>query len=189
MAKQHNLTAFWAELSACEHFVQVYENDDVFLATLADFVEGGLERGDAAIVIATEGHREALADRLAARGIDVARCSDEDRYIALDADETLARFMVDDWPDVDLFASVIQGVLRQARGPEGRRIVAFGEMVALLWARGHSDATVRLEFLWKQICEKKLFQLFCAYPKLGFTEDPADSIARLCDLHSKVLAA
>lgn len=118
----------------CEHFVQVYESDDVFIVTLADFIRGGLERGDAAIVIASEAHREGLEARLAASGIDVDSCIDEDRYIALDADQTLGRFMVNG-------------------------------------------------------CEKKLFQLFCAYPKIGFTEDPAESIARLCDLHSKVLAA
>jgi MEDS: MEthanogen/methylotroph, DcmR Sensory domain len=185
----HDATAFWAELSACEHFVQVYESDNVFLATLANFICGGLERGDAAIVIATEAHREALEARLVASGIDVDTCIDEDRYIALDAEQTLGRFMVNGWPDEDLFVSVIQGILRQARGSEARDVIAFGEMVALLWARGYSEATVRLEHLWQEICEKKLFQLFCAYPKIGFTEDPAVSIARLCDLHSKVLAA
>jgi hypothetical protein len=185
----HDVTGFWAELSACEHFVQVYESDDVFLATLADFIRGGLERGDAAIVIATEAHREGLEARLAASGIDMDSYIDEDRYIVLDADQALGRFMVNGWPDEDLFTSVIQGILRQARGAEGRDIIAFGEMVALLWARGYSEATVRLEHLWQEICEKKLFQLFCAYPKIGFTEDPAASIARLCDLHSKVLTA
>ncbi|HTW51905.1 MAG TPA: MEDS domain-containing protein [Stellaceae bacterium] len=180
---------FWAELSACEHFVQVYENDGAFLATLANFIHGGLARGDAAIVIATEAHREGLKALLTERGVDVSAYRRDHRYLALDAEETLARFMVNGWPDDDLFESVIQGVLRQARGMQGRNIVAFGEMVALLWARGDSGATVRLEYLWQQLCEKKLFQLFCAYPKIGFTEAPAESIARLCDLHSKVLAA
>src|SRR5262249_25900748 len=104
------------------------------------------------------------------------------------AEATLSRFMVNGWPDDDLFVSVVQGVLRQARGSQGRNIVAFGEMVALLWARGFSGATVRLEYLWTEICAKKLFQLFCAYPRVGFPEDPAASMAGLCDLHSKVLA-
>lgn len=185
---QRDLSAFWAELSACEHFVQVYEDDDAFLGTLSDFVCNGLNHGDAAVVIATEGHRRGLETRLAARGVDVAGYVQRGRYIALDAEQTLARFMVNGWPDDDLFTSVIQGILRQARGTDGRRIVAFGEMVALLWARGYSAATVRLEYLWKEICEKKLFRLFCAYPKIGFTENPADSIARVCELHSKVLA-
>jgi hypothetical protein len=46
---------------------------------------------------------------------------------------------------------------------------------------------VRLEHLWQQLCEDKTFTLFCAYPKAGFTEDPIDSISRVCATHSKVL--
>jgi hypothetical protein len=186
---QSDVNAFWAELSACEHFVQIYENDNEFLNTLSEFIFGGLDAGDAAVVITTPGHRAGLQQRLAARGIDVAAARLDDRYIELDAEETLARFMVNGWPDDELFESVIQGILRQARGLKRRKVLAFGEMVALLWANGHSGATVRLEFLWQRLCEKKLFQLFCAYPKIGFTEDPAESIARVCQMHSKVLSA
>ena len=184
---QQDLNAFWAELSACEHFVQVYEDDDAFLSTLSEFVFNGLNHGGAAVVIATEEHRRGLETRLASKGVDIPGYTRRQRYFALDAEQTLARFMVDGWPDDDLFTSVIQGILRQARGTEGRRVVAFGEMVALLWARGYTAATVRLEYLWKEICEKKFFQLFCAYPQIGFTEHPAASIARVCELHSKVL--
>jgi hypothetical protein len=186
---QSDVNAFWAELSACEHFVQIYDSDNEFLHTLTDFVSGGLGAGEAVVVIATERHRHELQDRLTAKGIDVTAARRDDRYIDLDAEETLSRFMINGWPDDDLFESVIQGVLRQARGLERRKVRAFGEMVALMWANGHSGATVRLEFLWQQLCEKKLFRLFCAYPKTGFTEDPAESMARVCEMHSKVLAA
>lgn len=186
---QHDLNAFWAEMSACEHFVQIYEGDEEFLSTLAGFVQNGLVSGDAAVVIATETHRHGLQRKLEAMGFDVAAARREDRYIDLDAEDTLTRFMVQGWPDDDLFESVIQSVLRQARGLHGRKVLAFGEMVALLWAQGHAGATVRLEYLWQQLCEKKLFTLFCAYPKIGFTEDPAASIARVCAMHTKVLGS
>jgi hypothetical protein len=186
MEQRRDMTAFWAELSACDHFVQVYDTDEAFLATLADFVTSGMRRGNAAVVIATEAHRQGLADRLAATGTDLAARIGNGQYFALDAEQTLARFMVNGWPDDDLFQSVIRGILRQARGTKGRQIVAFGEMVALLWSRGDADATMRLEFLWKEICQKKQFQLFCAYPRTGFSEEAA-SIARLCGLHSKVV--
>jgi hypothetical protein len=48
----------------------------------------------------------------------------------------------------------------------------FGEMVALLWARGQAAATVRLEHLWQQFCKEHAFSVFCAYPKAGFTKHP-----------------
>jgi hypothetical protein len=65
----------------------------------------------------------------------------------------------------------------------------FGEMVALMWARGYCSVTVRLGYLWTEFCQKESFALFCAYPRTGFTEDPAQSIAHICATHSKVLAA
>ncbi len=54
---------------------------------------------------------------------------------------------------------------------DGRRVRAFGEMVAVLWDQGQNAATVRLEHLWHKLCpEEKDFSLFCTYPKAGFTD-------------------
>ena len=50
---------FWGELSPCEHLVQIYERDEVFLDALEGFVAGGVRSGEAVIVIATDSHRQA----------------------------------------------------------------------------------------------------------------------------------
>jgi len=177
--------AFWAEMSACEHFVQIYETDTAFLDTLAGFIGGALRDGEGAVVIATAAHRIALDLRLLDAGIDLSAVKDRDQFISIDAEETLAKFMVNGWPDEQKFSAVIKEVLGRA-GSDGRKIRAFGEMVALMWAKGYCAATVRLEHLWQQLCESESFMLFCAYPKSGFTENPIDSIARVCAQHSKV---
>ena len=49
-------------------------------------------------MIATKAHRDGLAQRFQARGLDTTRAIEQGRYIALDAAETLAKFMVDGWP-------------------------------------------------------------------------------------------
>jgi hypothetical protein len=175
-------------MSACEHFVQIYEAEDVFMDTLAGFVSGGLSPGHSAVVIATSEHRAELDRRLAAMGVDVESAQARDQFISLDAKQVLSRFMVNGWPDDARFKAVIGEILDRAR-QGGREVRAFGEMVALLWAEGYCAATVRLEHLWQRICEDESFSLFCAYPKTGFTEDPIDSITRVCAAHSKVLAA
>jgi hypothetical protein len=175
-------------MSACEHFVQIYEADGAFMDTLAGFISGGLTTDQAAVVIATRGHRQELDKRLMALGIDVDAARAKDQLISLDAEETLATFMVGGWPDSDLFKTAVTGILGRATRA-GRKVRVFGEMVALLWAKGECGATVRLEYLWHQICQDESFALFCAYPKVGFTEDPSQSIARVCAAHSKVLAA
>jgi len=186
LSSHKSIDVFWAEMSACEHLVQIYEDDIVFLDTLEGFIRGGLLTGEAVIVIATQAHLAALEERLAANGIDVTASRAYDQYIPLNAEETLAKFMVNGWPNDELFASVITNVL--ARGQRnGRKVRAFGEMVALLWAQGHSAATVRLEHLWNELCHQKSFSLFCAYPQVGFTEKASESIAHVCAMHSKVV--
>ena len=56
-------------------------------------------------------------------------------------------------------------------------------------ARGDQAATVRLEHLWNQLCQARGFSLFCAYPKVGFTQDANASISELCAAHSRVISA
>lgn len=179
---------FWGEMAPCEHLLQIYEDDAVLLDTLTGFVAGGLQSGESAVVIATAPHLEELERRLAAAGVDVAAARSDDQFIALRADRTLARFMVQGWPDENRFNEVISEIVVRARG-RGRRVRAFGEMVALLWAQGHVGATVRLEHLWNKLCKAEAFSLFCAYPKAGFTKDSVVSLADICAAHTRQITA
>lgn len=182
-------SAFWGEVAPCDHFVQVYGNDEVFLDMLAGFVGGGLRTGDAAIVIATASHRRELDRRLSAAGRDLASARRSDQYVAVDAELALEKFMVKGWPDEARFRAMVDDLLRRARG-DGRRVRAFGEMVALLWAEGHHGATMRLEQIWTELCKVEGFSLFCAYPRLGLTyPDLRQSLHGLCSTHSRVLMA
>lgn len=178
--------SFWGEIAPCEHLVQIYEHDDVFLDSLEGFVTGGLRSGDGVIVIALPGHLYALEERISACGIDLDAARATDQYIDLDAEETLDRFMRNGLPDEELFETLVGELLGRA-GYAGRRVRAFGEMVAVLWAQGHNGATVRLEHLWHGLCHQEGFSLFCAYPKAGFTKDADASIREICAAHSRVI--
>lgn len=177
---------FWAELAPAEHLVQIYEEERAFLDALEGFVIGGIRSGDGVIVIATQDHRDALEHRLLICGVDVERARARGQYIDLDAEETLSKFMIGGWPDDERFRRTVTDVLSRARG-ESRTVRAFGEMVAILWARGHNGATVRLEHLWHSLCGSEAFSLFCAYPKSGFTQKPTSSLQEICSLHSKLV--
>ena len=181
-----NANVFWGEIAPCEHIAQFYEHDSVLLDALEGFIRGGLKRGDSVIVIATAEHLEALEERLNDTGLDVATARMKDQYIALEAGEALSRFMVKGWPDDIMFTRLVTELIARAQ-TNSPHVRAFGEMVALLWARGDTAAKIRLEYLWHKICKSQAFSLFCAYPKAGFTEDPSKSIAEICAVHSRII--
>jgi hypothetical protein len=178
---------FWGEIAPFEHVVQFYENDNVFLDLLFGFVSGGFTEGDAIIVIATSSHLQALQEKLKVAGFDADKLVAKNEYIPLDAESTLAKFMINDWPDETLFMEFVTSLITSAKS-EGRRVRAFGEMVAILWAKGHVGATVRLEHLWNKFCENQSFCLFCAYPESGFIQDASESLLHICSAHAKVVA-
>lgn len=126
--------------------------------------------GEGVIVIATREHLRALDENLSAFTVGMATNRLTDAYITIDAHEALGKFMVDRWPDDELFLEFVMGLVSRASA-RGRRVRAFGEMVALLWAQGNTAATVRLKYLWNRVCKLKSLPLFCAYPKAGFTQE------------------
>jgi hypothetical protein len=179
---------FWGEMAPSDHIAHFYEDEESFLTTLAGFVEGGIAKGESAIVIATPQHLAGLEQRLAKSGIDLASALLDERYIVLEAEAALAGFMRKNWPDDQLFAEMVANLIRRA-SRKGRGVRAFGEMVALLWANGQQEATIRLEYLWNTFCRNYGFCLLCSYPKAGFTKDPQQSIAEICGHHSRCLAS
>jgi signal transduction histidine kinase len=172
------------------HSVQFYADDSFLLDGLSRFIGTALGAGDAAIVIATSAHREALERRLQARGLSTAKSIRQGRYIVLDAAETLQKFMVEGFPDQARFREVLSSVVVRARGAveSGARVVAFGEMVALLWEDGKYDAAIRLEQLWNELGTEHSFFLHCAYPIKSFAHDHhSEPFLKICSEHSDVI--
>lgn len=180
------MNVFWGELAPSEHIAQFYDSEDALLSALTTYVREGLEAGESAIVIATPGHLTMLHELLRSDGLDLDRAILEDRYISADAETSLASFMVGPWPDEKLFTQFVNRLLVRATA-HNRRARAFGEMVALLWARGDLAATVRLEHLWNGVCDQAPLPLFCAYPRIGSTMKPSHSFDQICAAHSRIL--
>ncbi len=151
---------------ACRHAVQFYEHDSALIEALGQHIGTALDSGDTAIVMATKAHLNGLAEELHLRKIDVSAAIKDGLFIELDAAKALAKFMVGGGPDKQKFQETVGALVSQAaaRTKPGHRLVAFGEMVALLWAEGKRDATVRLEELWNELAEQHTFDLLCGYP-------------------------
>jgi hypothetical protein len=177
---------FWAEIAPCDHVVQIYESDEMFLDLLYGFVKDGIDADECVIVIATAVHLKSLNERLTGAGFDLSNIHVNNLYVPLDAEVALSKFMVNDWPDETLFRHFVSDLIMRAKS-DNRQVRAFGEMVAVLWAKGHVGATVRLEQLWNKFCETESFCLFCAYPQSGFTRDAIESVMHICGTHSKII--
>jgi PAS domain S-box-containing protein len=179
----------WLTLHRTDHLVQFYEDEAHLIDSVSIFIGTGFGVGDAAIAISTPEHRSALEVRMRALGLDVTALVANQRLIFLDAEETLARFMVDGWPDEERFFETVGGLV--ARTLKGRRgLRAFGEMVAILWGRGLKSAAVRLEELWNDLAKRHEFSLFCAYPMAAFQGgDQREPFSRICSEHDHVISS
>jgi PAS domain S-box-containing protein len=170
--------------------VQFYQDDKFLIDSVSGFVGSALAAGDAAVLIATGAHREALEQVLRQRGLEVGPAARQGRFVALDATETLSKLLVDGFPDEERFRTVVGGLLAQAASSvagEGRRVAVFGEMVNILWATGNYDAALRLEQLWNRLAEEHSFSLLCAYPIAGFNSAKhTEAFLKICAEHSAV---
>jgi PAS domain S-box-containing protein len=176
----------WVEVAESDHFVQFYDDDEFLVDSVTGFIAEAVRTGGAGLVIATPKHRDGIEKALADRGIDVAKAVARERFVALDAAETLSKFMAGREPDPRRFSDVVGGLVD--RMPRGRRLRAFGEMVALLWAEGNRAGAVHLEELWNDLGKARTFALFCAYPLDGFGDEAqAGAFAEICSCHARVM--
>lgn len=178
--------AFWRGMGTGDHACQVYGDEGELLETLAGFIGGGLWIGESAIVIATDAHLAQLEALLRQTGLDIAHFRGDDRYIALSAGATLAKFCHGGWPDEERFMQVVTPLVARARG-EGRAVRAFGEMVALLWSSGQYAGAVRLEHLWNKLLGKEKMRLVCAYSRAHFAKGSLASRRAVQNAHSSLV--
>ena len=169
------------------HAVLFYAGDGELAGKVSGHLLGALRQGGAAIVIATPAHRRMIAEWLAQTGFDVPAAEAAGTYVALDALETMTRFMVSDWPNAASFWLTISPLIRRA-ADTGAPVCVFGEMVALLWDFGQVNAAIEVEAMWNELAAQYPFSLLCAYPvgSVGGNEHQ-DALAEVCRIHAAVV--
>ena len=176
----------WDEFAPCEHLVQFYDSKAALFDMLDDFVATGIAAGEATVVIALNEHLAGLDARMRQRSVDLVAARWRGLYIPIDATDLLAQFMINGLPDEQAFRTRIKTILDLAR-QNGRKVRAFGEMVAILWSEGRHEALLKLEDLWNAVCREESVKLFCAYPRPGDGVHEAHTHREICAAHSHVL--
>lgn len=155
------------------HVVQFY-GGEFPAGAVAGFLREGIDQGEVCIVIAEPGHIKAVDALLDRPG----------KCVYLDADQTLAKFMVDGRPDRVRFMDSVGDMVQQAAEAGGGKVRAFGEMVVLLCQRGDAEAAHELELLWNEVAARNSLRLLCSYP-IAAVEGRSKSMAvPLRDVHS-----
>jgi CheY-like chemotaxis protein len=175
---------------AGRHEAGFYSDDASLLDGFTQFIGSALRAGNAAIVVATESHRDRLLPRLQSHGLDIGAAIEQGTYISLDAAGTLSTFMVNDLPDPARFlqaaANLFAAAVKAAKG-EHPRVSVCGECDPPLWKLGNGQAAIRLEQLWNEVAKTYDIDILCGYP-LGSFHGKQDShiFQRICAEHSAV---
>jgi DNA-binding NarL/FixJ family response regulator len=172
------------------HEAGFYSDDRNFLNDLTQFIGAALKAGNAAIVVATESHRDSLLPRLQAYGLDVGAAIEQGGYVALDAADALPTFMLRGMPDSVLFLKLLGdliGTAAKATKGQQARVAIFGEMCHLLWAQGNAEAAIQVEKLGNQLVKTYDVDILCGY-SLSNVQGGMDSrvFERICAEHSAV---
>ena len=168
---------------AGEHVVVFYHESEL-ASVVGSYLLEAISDGGVAIIVATPEHRMWVNAWLMQAGVDLASATTSGSYIILDARQTMDGFVRGNWPDPASFWKTISPVLAAAAGRR-RRVRVFGEMVALLWDAGHTDAAIELEALWNEMARQHTFSLLCGYPLASVRGDQhGDALSRVCDSHT-----
>jgi DNA-binding NarL/FixJ family response regulator len=178
------------EKSPHRHEVLFYSDDTVLLDSVTRFIAAALKAGNAAIVVATESHRDSLLLRLRTHGLDIGAAIEQGRCIALDAADALPKFMLRDVLDPVRFLEALGNYISKAaktfRGKQAR-VGIFGEMCHLLLAQGNAEAAIQVEKLGNQLAETYDVDILCGYSVRNLQGGMDSHIfQRICAEHSAV---
>ncbi|HLK47085.1 MAG TPA: MEDS domain-containing protein [Bryobacteraceae bacterium] len=165
------------------HLVQLYDTEGSPVRNVSQFLCEGLRRGEGILVIATAEHWTQINRELEVLGTDPSASLARSQVLFLDAQETLAAFMVDGQPDWDRFERTIRNGMRRLHPfPESAGIRAYGEMVALLWKARQFASAIRLEQFWNRLLAQSRVSLYCSYAidvfSREFHPDAMDALLR-----------
>jgi len=177
-------------LAEGDHVVHFYDDDDDLVAVVVRYLGSALDRSEAAVVVATPRHVERFRQGFARSGLDVDAADAEGRLVIVDAALALTALTSDGAIDPAAFDDIMTPALRRARAA-GTQVCVYAEMAALSIDLGRPECALALEGCWNDLGQRESLSLLCAYlaaadPGLG--DDRAEAYARVCRVHSDVVA-
>jgi MEDS: MEthanogen/methylotroph, DcmR Sensory domain len=174
-------------MGSCDHLVEISADDHLVEHAAAFFAEG-FSLDCACIAIVTAEHQRLIDESLTRQGQQPQSLLAVNRYIVLNAEQTLDSLLLHGQLD-DLQFHRMFGELVRLAGAGGRGVRIVGEMPSLLAKRGDRDGMIHLEELWNDLSRDQTFSAYCLYPAELFST-AADGAWRdsICAIHSRSFA-
>ena len=171
------------------HTVRFYSGVDDLVGPVVDFLGEGLRSDAVCLVVASPDHRRAFETELEVAGFDVGRLAADGSWVTADAAELAEALVVGRRVVPELFDRLVGARVRHAAS-DGRPLVVYGEIVALLWDAGQPAAAIELEELWNRLRREVRFPLLCSYPIGCLSIDAeVEAFETVCRLHSHAATA
>jgi DNA-binding NarL/FixJ family response regulator len=172
------------------HAAQLDITDRDGLSELSGVLAAALRRGDVAGVMASEGTRAGIAERLVASGCDLEAAADRGQYFSVDARAALSEVMPGGRVDTERIAMFVDDLDRSRLAASASSVTIVGEPALLLCRDGDPEAAIRLEHVWHDLTRRRPFFTVCPCPMECFSEgDESDLFPRICAPHSVVCHA
>jgi DNA-binding NarL/FixJ family response regulator len=166
------------------HEAEFYPDDAAFVAGFTCFIEAALKAGKAAIVVATESHREGILQKLKKHGVDIIAAIEQGRYVPLCVVDTLSTFMENDMPDAGRFLRVVSDLIAaaaKATAGDPSRVTICGECASILWAQGKADAAIKVEQLCNKVTKQYETDVLCGFSLSSFyREEDKQMFQKIC---------
>jgi hypothetical protein len=169
-----------------DHTVRFFENDYCLAESLACYISAGLMQGEAVVVITTPANELSCLKELIKMDCRVGDAIRTEQLSFFNANETLLKLMVGEFPDWNEFQSVI-GSLIENRINRFSKLRVYGDMVDILRNEGNIEGMIRLEEHWNKLSESYSFSLLCGYKANSFgTMGHECSFEKACKTHSHI---
>lgn len=172
------------------HEVAFHADESSLVDEYARFATAALDARNGLMMLVNSARRDAIYQRLQARGIDIERIVKTKGCMWVDVPAALSRFMVDGRIDEVRFWNAASAlVLEAAKASKGHplRVAACGECAPSLLHEGMANAAIRLEQLWDEVARTYSIEVFCGYAADGLRCDDENQIFQdICAAHSAV---
>jgi len=166
-----------------EHRVLFYSDPQTLLDKHLPQLWQALAGPGHVISVGTSEHRDASRAALPAALLHAAE--QDNRFLELDAADTLTQVMRGGRPDAGLFDDAVGSAVRAHLVDGGGALQVFCGMSGLLFEQGNVVAALALEQMWNRLLNQTVFDLTCAYPSAD--AHPGHLLfVDICNLHSGV---